>query len=666
MARGLSDRCFSPPEDTGAHAEAAVSTTAVFSVRDGRLMVYSCLNGGIFNAVDAESNRLCFSGRVGNIRQVWAHAAAPDGVIYIAGLDEHAQGELWAYRPDDSSLDLLASLPQGVQAWSCACDEAGNAYIGSYNDEAAAHIYKWDASDHCLRDLGAPDEGSAYVRSLACYEGMLFAGLGTKAKVMRVCPNTGKAEDFSFDLPRLVGKKAEDIVFAYDMAVAGGKLFVRLDAGHSDALAVWDIAREKWCESVLKEEPLQQGVFGFTQLGQDDRYTYVIYRHQLHRIDLQSLAVKNLRISFPFQLRGAHLKGDRLYTLSREAELVCFDLTKRQMNRRESVMRSSRLQLHHLVKANNGKLYASTYPGGPVMLEYDPRDGAARMFQQGQAESMAAGEENSLYLGIYPSAVIKRMDTHTGESETLLDLGSLCGQDRPYMMRYHDGLLLIGTVPPNGRLGGALAVYNTETGGYAVFPNLIEGQSICGLAGREGLIYGSTTIFGGLEATPSAREPVLFIFDIAQGKVLLQKPLCLPGGERLSSPIISGLCFDKAGRLWAAADGCLLLVDTGTLDVNDYKNIYPDVKGRGKWRPVHILPDQEGLLYTDLGGRITVVDTNDPQYPHLCLTREGNADVMEIADDEQGRPCIYLIENPSTSISRIRIKPLRGKGEEDA
>lgn len=665
MERRLSGKYFHLPEDTGAAAMASACTTAVFASGRHGMRVYTCLNGGLFCEVDVVTNRLCFSQRMGNIKQVWAHAVTSRGEVYVAGLDEHARGELWVYRPQAPSLTRLACLPDGVQAWSCTSDEDSNAYIGTYCEEGPAHIYKWDASSKTLHNLGELDAGSAYVRSLAYHKGALYAGLGTVGRVMKLCPKTGRAEDISEGMAQLLQKAPGDIKFAYDMAIAGNKLFVRLDAGQTDALLTWDIERSQWDDFVLDARKTGSGVLGFTQLAQDERYAYLVYQNGLHRIDLGTMQVEDCHIDYPFALRGACLMADsqglKVFTLSREAQLVCLDVTAGQVNVLESVMPASRLHLHHLVKSNQGTLFASTYPGGPVLLEYDCRQKSCTQYPQGQAESMVPGEGNSLYLGIYPGAVIKQMDTVSGETQTLLDAGNLYGQDRPYAMHYHQGKLFIGTVPPNGRLGGALIIYDTTTGSHTCYPNFIEGQSIVGLAVRGHHLYGTTTIYGGLEAEPSADEPLMFIWDMVAEQMLVERPVRLHKQERLEAPIISGLCFDRDGRLWAAADGCLLQLDAQTLEVLNSKTVYPDVIRRGRWRPVHIRPDEDGLMYTDIGGRITVIDTHKPDWPHLSLTHEGNMDVMAIAQDEDGQPCIYYIENPSDTICRIRIDSGRHK-----
>ncbi|WZU01091.1 hypothetical protein MGH68_16710 [Erysipelothrix sp. D19-032] len=110
------------------------------------------------------------------------------------------------------------------------------------------------------------------------------------------------------------------------------------------------------------------------------------------------------------------------------------------------------------------------------------------------------------------------MNTTTLEQKTLFNLKDSYAQDRPYIMEFQDDLLMIGTIPYYKELGGVLALYHPETGEKEVYRNVVENQSIVGLAKYGNLIFGSTTIRGGLDAPTSemATKPVIFVWDIAK------------------------------------------------------------------------------------------------------------------------------------------------------
>ena len=73
------------------------------------------------------------------------------------------------------------------QFWSSTTDEEGNVYIGTYK-EGEGKIFKYDVSLNKFVDFGKiDDEGdSSYVRSLAYYDGYIYAGLGVTGSVYKI------------------------------------------------------------------------------------------------------------------------------------------------------------------------------------------------------------------------------------------------------------------------------------------------------------------------------------------------------------------------------------------------------------------------------------------------------------------------------------------------
>lgn len=656
----LRGRGFKAPEDMGVAASQAVATSAVFGMYDGRSYAYSTANGGMFNAIDVDTNRLVYSQQLGDVTQVWTHAVAPDGTVYISGLGSGNVGELWVYDPAAQKAERAGVLLEGHQAWSSTTDPDGNLYVGTFQ-EGNAHVVKYEAATGQITDLGKVDgtDNSGYVRSLAYHGGALYMGMGVMAKVMRMDLATREVTDITGNAPALIGKPQAQLKFAYDMAVAGNYLLVRMDADYEDALLFYDLTTGQWADKVLKK-PAEQGSYGawgFTQLAVDGDDVYVIYNRKLLRIDLATLDAFDTGIAYASALRGAWMQekdGARfLLTVSRAGEICWFDLAAGTVTKKDSAMMAAPLQLHNLGLGNNGRLYMTTYPGGPKGSEFDPVAGTFRMYNQGQAEGIAAGEGSTQYFGLYPGAVIQKMDTDTGALTSLFSLKETYQQDRPYIMTFAEGKLFVGTIPDYQKLGGALAVYDPSTDTFSAWRNVVQDQSIVGLAVRDGLLYGSTTIRGGLDIEPTATQPKLFIWDIAAGQKLAELTLDIPG---LSAPMISGLTFDSEGNLWGAADGVLFTFDTATRTVSHYENLYPGTQGRGMWRPVHILFGDDGLLYTDIAGKLTVVDPATEHWDHVTLsTGGGEVDFIQLAFDADGNQNIYYLDSGATHLKMIPV-----------
>lgn len=658
----LNGRGFKTAVDLGVAASTAVAPSAVFGTYQGRTYAYSTAVGGRLNVIDVEDNALVYSQQLGEVGHVWTHTVGADGKVYISGLDKNYQGELWIYDPAVKKANRIGVLLPRHQAWSSITDEAGNLYVGTFR-EGEGHVVKYEADTGRIIDLGEPDpEGdSSYVRSIAYYDRALYLGMGVTAKILRMDLGTGQVENISEEVLKEVKEPISDVKMVPDMAVVGEYLLVRVDTDNEDALLFYHLPTQQW-KKVLKKPAGSGtfGVFGFNQLVEDGDNTYVTYNRQILKINYQTLESESTGIAFPAALRGAYLhqSGGRKYllTMARQGNVCWFDLEGQELTRKPVVMVAAPLPLHNLGLGNNGKLYLSTYPGGPKGSEFNPLTGTYRVYNQGQAEGIVAGSGDIQYFGIYPGAKIQAMDTSTGEFTELFNLSEGYEQDRPYIMKYDDGKLLIGTIPDYQKLGGALAIYDPVSGEKEVYRNIVENQSIVGLALKDGLIYGSTSIFGGLGGDPAATEPKLFIWDVAAKEKIAEMSLQIPG---LKAKLISGLTFDEAGNLWGTADGVLFIFDTLQRKVVRYRNIYPEVSGRGRWRPTNLVFGRDGLLYTNLGGKMTVVDPKDENWKHITLDLNADSTVsqFQLTYDSAGNQNIYWIEDENTEFKMIPVRP---------
>lgn len=170
----LKSRGFKEPVNLGIGASEVVLTNAVFGQENGKDVVYSTANGGIFNIVDVQTNELLFSQQLDNVSQVWSHSISKDGTVYIAALTNTHVGEVWRYSPQTKQLSKLGTPNAKHQLWSSTTDEAGNLYVGSYA-EGDGRIFKYDITTKEFVDLGRIDEGTASMYSLS-------------AKTKRDCP----------------------------------------------------------------------------------------------------------------------------------------------------------------------------------------------------------------------------------------------------------------------------------------------------------------------------------------------------------------------------------------------------------------------------------------------------------------------------------------------
>lgn len=687
----LNNRGFKKVVDFGWAADSPSLTSAVYGKENGRDVVYTTANGGKFNVVDVKSNERLFVQQLEGVSQTWSHSIAPDGTVYIAALGPSNVGELWSYSPTAKSVTKIGKVEaNGEQVWSSTVDEAGNVYIGTYSASGAGKVIKYDVSKKEFISLGEIDSECGYVRSLAYHNGYIYAGLGVAGKVYRIDIATGTKENITKNVPDLVGKKLADIKFCYDMTVVDNKyLFARFDDGDGIAnyntLLFYDLEAQKWLDVKLTGSGAGGkgvGVFGFNQIPVYNNMAYVSYNKQLEEIDLASLSSTTTSAAITTSPAaivtrstgigyGAAFRGGAFVNLGTDSEpVMALSTIKRDGNiflvkdiayakdtdkiAMPVVVQGAPLAVHDLQKANDGNLYMTTYPGGPKGIKFDTKTATYTTYAQGQAEGIIAGNGTDLYFGIYPGAVIQKMNTDTLALETMFNLKTTYEQDRPYIMQFTDNKLLIGTIPDYKKLGGTLTIYDTLTKVQKTYRNIVQDQSIVGIAYKDGKIYGSTAIRGGLDIAPTAEKAKMFVWDVATEKVIKEIDLTSLLTDLDKPPMISGLTFDKDGLLWGAVDGYIFAMNPDTYEIVKSKNVYPNIKNRGMWRPVHILWGEDGLLYTDVGGKLTVMDPSNLNYVTL-IGSGAEVDWIALAKDSSGNENIYFLENGTTNLKMIPV-----------
>jgi len=647
-AGSLGGKSFGEPVSVGVPITRVSINDAVIGMEDGKETAYTTVtsDNAIFNVIDIRSNTLLRSFELTGMHTTWRHTIDPNGTVYVAGISSANTPVLWSYSPIAKQVTNHGNPAPGEKSlWAMTTDEQGNVYGGTFQ---SGRVFKFDPKAGTFRDYGSMVPGQEYVRSMAYYEGHIYAGIGSVGSVVKLNVETGEKTVISDPVPGILGVAPADVPFAYDMAAVDGYLLVRF-AGSLNTLLFYDLENEVWLDkkvgTVISGET-GIGVFGFNELESRNGKLYVIGNRKLVEIDMTTFEARSTGISFGSSLRGAEwisfpddpqLPGESLVTMTSDGKTVVMNAATGVRKDRPSVVAGAPNPLHQLEPGPDGKLYMSGYPGG-IGAVYDPVTGGKTNFTLGQAEGMVALGDY-MYYGIYPGGVIYRskLGAATPVAEQVFTIGY--EQDRPYMMTTGGGKLIVGTIPYYGKLGGALIIYDPATGEKKVYPNVIQNQSITGLVYKDGLIYGGSNIYGGLGITPTETEAKMFVWDVAAEKKLTEFTLDIPDLDK--PPMITGLTIGPDGLVWGNADGIIFKMDPVTYEIIEYKNIYPDVKNYGFWRPYHPRWGQDGLLYVDLADRMTVVDPDTMDF--VQLTPNGQEiNFMAIAADASGMEQIYF------------------------
>jgi len=287
----------------------------------------------------------------------------------------------------------------------------------------------------------------------------------------------------------------------------------------------------------------------------------------------------------------------------------------------------------------DGKIYASGYLTGGTGV-YDPeKPGVVSPTLRGAAQCEGMTHLNGrLYFGAYPGAIVYEYDPEKPWKEganprTLFSLKD-ASQDRPYAMA-NDGAhrVLIGTVPEYGVIGGALTLYDVQTGRHRTLSHRelgIDGLSIVSLAYHKGVAYAGTSVSGGLGATPIQSRAKLLRYNLGTGAVEVTAIPDSVGNQR----VISAVTVGPDGKIWMMVEGWLLVLDPETNRFDEPRNLFPAVKYAPKASAV-VVKDaalrlaRNGWMYGVISGR--VLFKLDPKSRELKIISEteGGHDLVE-------------------------------------
>ncbi|MEF7438082.1 hypothetical protein V4V36_00230 [Paenibacillus lautus] len=606
-------KTYSDPIDLGSPMQSVAIYDGAFGIQDGREVIYTTVSGkpAIFHVIDLKTKEVLSTHPLTGSESSWTHLTTPDGTVYIGG-----NGTLYAYSPVTKQLKNLGGIGEQV-VYGLSHDEQGRVYFGSYPNAKAG---RYDPATGEMKDYGIVGTGQSYSRSTAYHGGYLYVGIGIEGSIVKVNVATGEKE--TIQLPSYNG--AVDIGMVNQLDVAGKYLVAGIGKGNS-GLLFYDLELQQWSDTYHlnnKGIRLSYGPEGSNKI-------YFVQNNHLMEVDLNTLAAVDTGVVYGTFLRNTawvevpndpDLPGVSLATVQFGGSVAYMNLTTKQVKAVPYPVKGNPIPVQTMETGPDGRLFISGYPGGTGSA-YSIDTGTFETFPMGQSEGMVA-MNGKMYMGVYPGADIFEYNAENPTQRK--SLFKITGQDRPFIMRAAEGKLFIGTIPDYGKLGGSLTIYDPANGSqYTEYKNVINNQSIVGIAVKDGKVYGSTTVAGGLGITPSEPAAKMFVWDIATGKVEKEWVPSIEGASP-TPHIISGTSFGPDGLLWAAYDGTLFAVDPETQEIVKSKTIYEGVEKYGNWRPVYIRWSEDGLMYLTLAGHVTVVDPETMEHQTLAESQHVN------------------------------------------
>ncbi|MEH7276527.1 WD40 repeat domain-containing protein [Neobacillus vireti] len=586
---------------------------------NGEDWIYAVANGSpaVFNVLDAKTGERVASFPLDGASGAWGVTVDPMGNVYVG---TNSKASLFKYVPGADHVENLGNpIPGESFIWRVKSDDDGRIYGGTFPN---GKVFQYDPETNEFRDYGQIMEGQQYSRSLAVHKDKLYVGIGTNgANLFEVDIQSGKKVEIP--LPEKYAKGTN----VYDIDVVHNKMFARV-TGSSNTILVFDLKTMKIVDEIDGANGLDVSEPGPGNL------VYFIKNEELYSYDLNSLKLtptgfNNLFSARDFgwaKFKNNQYPGKTLVSIAWDGKIRHYNPITGNHQILQGQLSGQPVGIQSLTQGPNGNIFVGGYlSGGLAEFNYLTNQ-VTENKGLGQIEGMIT-HQNRLYMGIYPGGFL-----HSYNPMQSYEMGvnpvqhfSLKseGQDRPFALESAGNLLAIGTVPDYGQLGGALTIFDPAANDYTLHRNIVQNQSVISLAYQDGLLYGGTSVWGGLGISPTEEEAKLFVYNMETGEKQFET-IPVPGEKA-----ISALTFDKEGNLWGLTSGILFKYDTKTNQVVATKELYSvnwDSIGH-LWRGGFLEFDEDGYLYGQAHGELFRInpDTLDQE----VLVEDANLFAMD-------------------------------------
>lgn len=632
---------FGEAIDLGEAVQVPLSQGAAYA-RDseGNNEQYFAINGApaTFYAVNAGTGKKNFSQPLPGLDVVWAMSTASDGNVYFAGT---TNGKLYSYLTKEKKIVEYGPVAH-KHIWDIKASNDGKVYMASYVKGANGKVFEFDIASKTFKDLGEMKEGAEYVRGLGLSGEYLYAGVGgVKGSIIQYSLKTGEKKEIPVD-KSITGQDVPNMFS--EVVVEGGKIL----ASTGTKLFIFDektfdfINAMPFDGKISTKSPYNADLV-YYKAGKTKLFSYNIKTNESKEIEnippLPSTGFKNMSW---ITLNSGPKKGQKvLAAMAAYTDSIFYHPEDGWFNMIYPEVPAQGVAMQSLEISPEGQLYIGGYMRGASIYDTITEKYLYNMPTFHQPEGMGFMNGNA-YFGTYGGAVIYKYDPRKpfnyredslGNPGVAYDMEE--DQDRPFVMVNANNKLFIGTFPGYGQLGGALSIYEEDSQGnvknVSVNRNIVQDQSIVGIAYKDGKIYASSAVDGGLGSTPTATEAKVIIVDEATGKKIKEVTPKIPGIS--STPkFIGSLSFGPDGLLWAATgiDGTIFAMNPDTLEVVKSKQLYPGATQNSGFRPYYIRWDKDGLMYTTVGKKLTVVDTKTMNYKTLV---KDTVNLMTIGQD---------------------------------
>ncbi|OZU88347.1 hypothetical protein CIL03_11905 [Virgibacillus indicus] len=626
---------YGDPINHGPGALAAKTQGA--AIGDGEL--YYATNGSpaTFYAADSETGEMIFSEELPGSDVVWGMTVGSDGNVYFAGTYD---GILYRYLVDEQRLEQVGKNPSDNWVWELEPTEDGKIYGATYPN---AKVFEYDIETDTLTDLGSFHEEQLYARGLGVTEENLYVGIGTVASLVKMNRETGERSEI--ELPITGSNSSVSNIWEYDnnLFVAYGTSMLTLDATTGEVLNQmnWE-DKNTFDGQISSPSPYDESIIYYIDKQSRELWTYDMDTHETAPVEpsIELPASPSKTMKWIKNENGE----DVLAIVHQQIEYSVYNPQTNTIDISYPEVELQGLNIQSLEMGEDNNVYMGGYQGSFGVFDTSKEEYILNERDPHQIEGIGF-LNGDVYLGTYGGAYIYKYDPELpyeydggGENnnpEMVYDIG--VQQSRPFTFESGDDKLFVGTIPDYGQLGGALTIYDSKTDEWSSIRNIIENQSIIGLAYQDGTIFGGSSIGGGLGIDPTETEAKMFALDTASEEYEVFD-LNVDG---LKTPeMIGELSIGPDGNLWGVAWGMddagiantvVFAMDPETREVIKSTEMYSGVHRASQWRPFFMRWDDQGLLYTTAARKLTVID------PETMASKQIIGDTVHLMDiDKEG------------------------------
>ncbi|MEH7235998.1 FIMAH domain-containing protein [Bacillus sp. JJ1562] len=600
--------------------------------------LYYATNGSpaTFYAADAKTGEKIFSQELPGSDVVWAMVIGADGNVYFAGT---YNGILYRYVVKEQRLEQLGKNPSDNWVWQLEASNDGKIYGATYPN---AKVFEYDIESAQFNDLGTFYEGQQYARGLGITDESLYVGTGTTAYLMKMDLATSERTEIKLPITGVSTQISNIWEYGNHIFVAYGTSMVTIDKTTGEEKNTMDWQDEHTFDGLISSpSPYDENILYYINKNTQQLWTYDMTTHETAKVEptvqLPATPAKAMR-----WIKDESGK-DVLAILHHQIEYSIYDPTTNSVKVSYPEVDMQGLLMQSLEIGEDQKIYMGGYQGSfgvfdtsidkYILQERDPHQIEGIGFLNGD-----------VYLGTYGGAKIYKYDPKLpfsfsggkyGENPELVqDIED--DQSRPFTFTSGDNKLFIGTISDYGRLGGALTIYDAKTNEWNTIRNIINNQSIIGLAYLDGTVYGGSTIAGGLGIDPTEPKAKMVEYKVATG-THEEFDLHVEG---LTKPeMIGELSVGPDGNIWGVAWGLdeagkyntvIFAMNPDNREIVKSTQLYQGVNRGSQWRPFFIRWDNQGFLYTTAGRTLTVIDPETMKSKQLVT---GNVQLMDVDNE---------------------------------